>query len=807
MEGPSYYSTLGLEEGATLDEIKKAYRKLAKKYHPDKSKEKGTAGEFRKINKAYINLTNLKESRADQEEECYTYAKFEEIGITVKEKSQSVVLEVKDEQIDDWCKICSTMYGTPADLGRHGLKFTSHYQDRELAEDHKEIYGSIHVTIYHTGRILIQGNSYMLWVTDHLPLIVSKLRETTKELHKTKRAQDKKHTPIMLDGESSTILDENSISTHEVILRHTPSVDKNQDNYGTNSSKETQTDSQTYTPEIKQHEAHSNSTILKRLNSLEEKIVNVLEQQGNEITILKLKQSEAAIAKLQEENNALQKKNRELNSVNLKMKEELSNKKENTPNAAPCNCPQLQIDLSKAMANILEFEENVSQKNKQIKNLEQEAKQLRKSKHDDEIHNNALANTIMEKDHQIETQETLVSVLQNNIEKLSHENKNLYMQLQSAWESGTNGFETVDRQKPKPRNTATTPTDHQLLLRPNYKDSSPTNAAAHTTKSTDHPVDKESAPKVPVINHPPIHPVHHDSIQEASSSDSHTNNSYNRSEPPTLSNNNTSESQLSEKHLIVTSSLGKDLDKDRLAPYNNINIKIHSISGGCIKDVSDYITNSNQEYNSITILVGSNDLNKSRNPPVCVERYKHMVESVRSKFTNAKLYLCQIPPRLNLHTHNENVNYFNNQIQGLCESYENTKYVPITISNKEKFFRYNDNVHFSFKGTATLAICLRKAILPHHNTNHEMNRTPKYRPNTPSEVIGNHLHKRYPESLTTKEGTNWSSNLESNTAIANFPYSYNHTESRNNQHKGKAGALLKLSEFLQFLALDPSMGS
>ncbi len=56
-----YYSTLGVSRGASEDDIKKAFRKLAHKYHPDKGS--GDEKKFKEINEAYQVLSN-KEKRA-----------------------------------------------------------------------------------------------------------------------------------------------------------------------------------------------------------------------------------------------------------------------------------------------------------------------------------------------------------------------------------------------------------------------------------------------------------------------------------------------------------------------------------------------------------------------------------------------------------------------------------------------------------------------------------------------------------------------------------------------------------------------
>jgi curved DNA-binding protein len=67
MEFRDYYQTLGLQRSATADDVRKAYRRLARKYHPDVSKEADALERFKQVQEAYEVLKDPKKRGAYDE--------------------------------------------------------------------------------------------------------------------------------------------------------------------------------------------------------------------------------------------------------------------------------------------------------------------------------------------------------------------------------------------------------------------------------------------------------------------------------------------------------------------------------------------------------------------------------------------------------------------------------------------------------------------------------------------------------------------------------------------------------------------
>jgi curved DNA-binding protein len=109
MEYKDYYKVLGVSKTATQDEIKKAFRKLAVKYHPDKNKENKEAEEkFKEINEANEVLSDVEKRK-----------KYDELGENWKYYQQSGGSQSQDF---DWAQYANqgggqTQYTYEGDFG------------------------------------------------------------------------------------------------------------------------------------------------------------------------------------------------------------------------------------------------------------------------------------------------------------------------------------------------------------------------------------------------------------------------------------------------------------------------------------------------------------------------------------------------------------------------------------------------------------------------------------------------------------------------------------------------------------------
>ena len=70
MKKYDYYKILGVSPDATQDQIKKAYKKLAFKHHPDRNKRKNAKSKFQRITEAYAVLSDSKKRKEYDTFDC-----------------------------------------------------------------------------------------------------------------------------------------------------------------------------------------------------------------------------------------------------------------------------------------------------------------------------------------------------------------------------------------------------------------------------------------------------------------------------------------------------------------------------------------------------------------------------------------------------------------------------------------------------------------------------------------------------------------------------------------------------------------
>lgn len=163
-----YYKTLGIDKSATADDIKKAYRKLARKYHPDINPNDDNAKQkFQEINEANEVLTDPeKRKKYDQYGENWKHAdEFEKSGFRPHNSSQNKQTNNPFEGYD-------FNYSGNYDTGEYSdffeELFGSRFSNRKNAFRGQDLNASLEITLeqaFHTHQQTLQIHGKNIRIT------------------------------------------------------------------------------------------------------------------------------------------------------------------------------------------------------------------------------------------------------------------------------------------------------------------------------------------------------------------------------------------------------------------------------------------------------------------------------------------------------------------------------------------------------------------------------------------------------------------------------------------------------------------
>src|SRR5215472_2890278 len=147
-----YYEVLGVTRSASEDELKKAFRRLAKQYHPDANKEQGAEARFIEVNEAYEVLSDPQKRAAYDRFETFFAGAAGTQRRTGTQRGADLRYDLtitfeeavfgcqKEIELPRW-ESCSTCQGSGAEPGTSKMRCTNCQGTGEIRRQQQSIFG------------------------------------------------------------------------------------------------------------------------------------------------------------------------------------------------------------------------------------------------------------------------------------------------------------------------------------------------------------------------------------------------------------------------------------------------------------------------------------------------------------------------------------------------------------------------------------------------------------------------------------------------------------------------------------------
>lgn len=149
------YDVLGIPRNATDDEVKKAYRKLAKKYHPDINKEADAEAKFKEVQNAYdtimsrntnANSTFSQSTYQNTYQDSTLYQQIiQDLNMGMYSSAYQKLLMIQDRRADWYYFFCMANYGMGNIIAAKDAIATACEMD-PTNQDYRNLYSQLHAS-------------------------------------------------------------------------------------------------------------------------------------------------------------------------------------------------------------------------------------------------------------------------------------------------------------------------------------------------------------------------------------------------------------------------------------------------------------------------------------------------------------------------------------------------------------------------------------------------------------------------------------------------------------------------------------